>query len=150
MGGSSSKHTVTIYNFMSSNVDGPTLSLAFDGDDGAKLTATDHCYGPTEYGSSSCDLKCLHKNCDVKICEEGIINACMGTKEILEVENIDENYLYFFDYDQYYTSNDKPNERGKNETENHATQETLSRSKTENYLKELLPVGGLFYYAKPS
>ena len=110
MGNASSSHTVKVYNYMDTK---PDVAMAFDGDDSVHVTATDHCYGPSTNGGS-CSLKCNHRHCDIKICEENSFysgTSCKTDYEISEWSNIDEDYLLIFSYDYAINSNVAPNEQ---------------------------------------
>ena len=109
MGNASSSHTVKVYNYMDTK---PDVALAFDGDDSVHITASDHCYGPSKNGGS-CSLKCNHRHCDIKICENKSTvsgTSCRPEYEISEWSNIDEDYLLIFSYDFAIKSDVAPNE----------------------------------------
>ena len=93
--GSSKSHTVKVYNYMDTE---PAVTLSFDGDDSAHVTAYDHCFGPNKNGGS-CNLKCAHDDCDIKYCSDTEFMSdysCKTYKQVANYGNINEDYLLIF------------------------------------------------------
>ena len=111
--GNSSSHTVTVFNYATTDAN-IELSLAFDGDDAVRSTATNHCNGPGNYGHS-CSMSCNHSNCDMRFCSHKYVGqVCQADPgdHIFEIGNVGQKNLLFFYYNDngYILSDSEPNE----------------------------------------